>query len=258
MYLITELWKPIGILEGVDFGEDYWISSKGRIFSTITNTFLSQFETRGYYYITLGRKRRKNKRVNRLVAIYFLLNPNQYLYVNHKDEDKLNNDVNNLEWCTAKYNMNYGTARERTVKTMRLRGCYATRPVVQSDENYRPVKVWLRIDDAKDEIGVRTVRDCLRGKRETYKGFHWTYLNEYEDEHGKVDVNKYKDADSNLPPKNEIKNGRPVAQIDADGNVVKVYPSVYSTKKDGYSERAIFYCLSGKLKTYRGFIWKRI
>lgn len=53
MYLITELWKPIGILEGVDFGEDYWISSKGRIFSTITNTFLSQYETRGYYYITL-------------------------------------------------------------------------------------------------------------------------------------------------------------------------------------------------------------
>jgi len=56
----------------------------------------------------------KNKRafrfyIHRLVATHFINNPQQFKYVNHKDENKSNNSVDNLEWCTARYNANYGT-----------------------------------------------------------------------------------------------------------------------------------------------------
>ena len=53
------------------------------------------------------------KSVHRLVAQAFIPNPNNYPIINHKDCNGRNNDVRNLEWCTQKYNCNYGTARQR-------------------------------------------------------------------------------------------------------------------------------------------------
>lgn len=57
--------------------------------------------------------------VHRLVATHFINNPNNYGYINHIDEDKLNNHASNLEWCTLEYNANYGTVQERRVKSRR-------------------------------------------------------------------------------------------------------------------------------------------
>lgn len=51
--------------------------------------------------------------IHRLIALTYLSNPNNYKEVNHKDENKLNNAVDNLEWCSREYNMSYGTARDR-------------------------------------------------------------------------------------------------------------------------------------------------
>lgn len=53
--------------------------------------------------------KRKSYRVNRIIAITFIPNPLNLPHVNHKDENKYNNCVSNLEWCTARYNSNYGT-----------------------------------------------------------------------------------------------------------------------------------------------------
>jgi len=58
-------------------------------------------------------------RIHRLVAETFIPNPKNYNYVNHKDENRLNNDVNNLEWCTCEYNLNYGTARQRQSESLK-------------------------------------------------------------------------------------------------------------------------------------------
>lgn len=54
--------------------------------------------------------------MHRLVALAFIPNPNNYPQINHKDEDKGNNNVDNLEWCTAKYNMNYGSVKYAKAK----------------------------------------------------------------------------------------------------------------------------------------------
>lgn len=94
----------------------YVIFSDGRVWSKYTNKFLKQFVVNGYLKVRI-----KNKlvSVHRLVAEAFIPNPNNLPQVNHKDENKLNNDVSNLEWCDAKYNSSYGTRAERLSAALR-------------------------------------------------------------------------------------------------------------------------------------------
>lgn len=74
----------------------------------------SELNKFGYEVVGLYKdKKRKGHMVHRLVAEAFINNPGNVPYINHKDENKLNNCVDNLEWCTAKYNTNYGTCLTR-------------------------------------------------------------------------------------------------------------------------------------------------
>lgn len=73
--------------------------------------------TNGYLIACLWKHNKQRKIViHRLVAEAFMPNENNYTDINHKDEDKTNNRIDNLEWCTHKYNMNYGTTREKISK----------------------------------------------------------------------------------------------------------------------------------------------
>ena len=79
----------------------------------------------GYLGVTLYRNgKRYTLAVHRLVASAFVPNPQCLPQVNHKDERKINNCADNLEWCTCSYNINYGTANERRSATKRKRGVY--------------------------------------------------------------------------------------------------------------------------------------
>ena len=78
-----------------------------RILKTIKNK-------KGYIGVHLSKNNKdKTVYIHRLVAQAFIPNPNNYPQVNHKDEDKTNNHVDNLEWCTAKYNSNYGHRNDK-------------------------------------------------------------------------------------------------------------------------------------------------
>ena len=113
--LECEIWKDVFGYEGL-----YQVSNKGRVKSinnyhrkdcVILKPQLNRF---GYEIVNLYRKRKmRHFFIHKLVAFAFIQNPNNYPQVNHKDECKTNNNVENLEWCTAKYNINYGTRNIR-------------------------------------------------------------------------------------------------------------------------------------------------
>ena len=116
-YHSKEIWKDIQGYEGM-----YQVSSHGRVRSFKWNRckiLKTRKDKKGYTVVTLT-KHSKNyvPKVHRLVAIAFIPNPNNLPQVNHKDEDKSNNNIDNLEWCTNEYNRNYGTRNERAIKKM--------------------------------------------------------------------------------------------------------------------------------------------
>ena len=118
---MKEEWKDIKGYEGL-----YQISNLGRIKSlnynrTKKEKILSNSTNRkGYLFVILYKNgKKKSFKVHRLVAIHFIENPNNYFQVNHKDENKSNNRVDNLEWCTQEYNLNYGTRNKRISEKMK-------------------------------------------------------------------------------------------------------------------------------------------
>ena len=116
-----EIWKDIQNYEG-----SYQVSNYGRIKSlnyrhTGKEQILKQSKNKGgYKYILLGsNKKRKYYLIHRLVAMTFISNPRNLPEINHKDENKTNNKVENLEWCTRKYNANYGTRNEKVKEKLK-------------------------------------------------------------------------------------------------------------------------------------------
>lgn len=106
-----EVWKDV---EG--FEAHYQVSNHGRVRSIKKEILVlkGEYQHNGYKRVCLWKDGRKqNKLVHRLVAIAFLQNPSNYSDVNHIDEDKTNNHVANLQWCTHLYNMNFGSIKEK-------------------------------------------------------------------------------------------------------------------------------------------------
>lgn len=92
----------------------YMATEDGRIWSNRAQKFMSQQTVLGYKKVKVYENDEpKMVFVHRLVAYAFLQNPSNLPCINHKDENKANNHVGNLEWCTVKYNNNYGTRNER-------------------------------------------------------------------------------------------------------------------------------------------------
>jgi hypothetical protein len=120
---MNEIWKDVSGYEGL-----YQVSNLGNVKSLdrmekLKNGAIRKRQGRylslkvdkyGYLIAVLTKNaRHKDFKVHRLVAAAFIGNPNDYDQVNHKDENKKNNVVTNLEWCNAKYNTNYGTRNQR-------------------------------------------------------------------------------------------------------------------------------------------------
>ena len=171
---MEEIWKPIGY-------EGYEVSNLGRVksykYDKINGKIMKPYKnTKGYLQIDLqldGRKRenRVHLAVHRLVAMAFIPNPDNLPQVNHKDEDKTNNCVDNLEWCTNDYNAHYGTHIERVAEKIRV-------PIYSVDkqgniEHFPGVREADRIVSGK-EYGISApISMCLNGKRKAAYGRQW-------------------------------------------------------------------------------------
>jgi hypothetical protein len=124
---MQEIWKDVVEYEGFyqvsNLGQVKGLERKSNKVGNTTRTIKEKILTpviskEGYAYVSLCIKGIiKRKRIHRLVAQAFIPNPNNYPEVNHKDENRLNNDVSNLEWCSNYYNQNYGLHQERCRKS---------------------------------------------------------------------------------------------------------------------------------------------
>ena len=130
----------------------------------------------GYLMVSLHKGGKSvSKYVHRLVASAFVPNPLDLKEVNHKDEDKTNNRLDNLEWCTHRYNINYGTAAKR-ISIAHLKGGYGKVPIIQLKDGVEVAK-YDSAADAERATGIcaSSIRKvCLqRPKFHTAGGYGW-------------------------------------------------------------------------------------
>ena len=188
---MKEIWKDIEGYEGL-----YQVSSLGRVksfdrqitYNTKTGTrtriekgkIRKQQVTNNYLGVQLKNNnisKPKRCNVHRLVAQAFIPNPDNLPCINHRDENKQNNHVDNLEWCTQKYNLNYGTRNEKVSTALTNRKDHS-KPVVQLDMLGNTIEQFVSISEASRQTGILTqqIYQVCNGKAKSAKGFKFRYL----------------------------------------------------------------------------------
>lgn len=245
---MEELWKDIPDFEGY-----YQASNLGRIRSVdryvkYKNTdgvalrkgkILSPKTSKKGYLETTLMKEGKNyyKRIHQLIASAFLPNPNNYPYINHINENKKDNRVENLEWCTPKYNTEvYHKSRIK---------------LYQYTLDGELIEVWNSITKAAESLqgDKGGIHHCCVGRisngnsKKTYLGYIWSYSPLSSDELQRRATNE-----------GLVR----VIQLDLNGNILRSYNSTTEAAKAvGCNPSAITMACNGLRKTIKGYQWRK-
>ena len=185
--LPNEEWK---VIEG--FEDRYSVSNYGRVkTNSITYYIYGHLKTKeahilkiivrkdGYCKVCLGRsKEQKTFNLHRLVAMAFIPNPNNLPCINHKDENPSNNKAENLEWCTYRYNNNYGSFKEKHSKAFKNYPKFS-KPIIQMTLDGKYIQEFPSIAEAARSLGKNYVNiaEYLKepNKRNHAYGYKWKY-----------------------------------------------------------------------------------
>lgn len=188
-----EIWKTIPETDGLYSVSNFGNVRRNEHYTTVKPNIQKTNETVAFYkeklvkpykdssgYLVVSIRGIKGntirKKIHRLVAQAFIPNPNGYDTVNHIDENKMNNSLENLEWVTAKENANHGTRNSRIQKALSNR-------VAQYTIDGQLVKIWNSMSEAARYFGASTttyIRRVCQGSfgRKTYKGYVWKYVDD--------------------------------------------------------------------------------
>lgn len=234
-------WKEIPNTDGL-----YLISDAGKVFSVRNNRVLkNQRLQNGYWRIELNINGEKERHfIHRLVAETFLPNLDNLPCVNHKDENPSNNHVSNLEWCTHKYNMNYGTIIERKVKNRPKKESseyYWSKKVYQFDLEGNFIAEYGSFAEAARSIdgGVSPIRKVVQGIMKKYNGYYW---------------NTEKVFNYNPEKIHGLKKGA-ILQLE-NGIVINRYANGNELEKAGFRQISVNRVCRGERKSYKGYEWK--
>lgn len=187
-----EEWRPV-----CGYETRYEVSNFGRV-RNADGHILKPIKRRGYLCLNFCvNGNRKDMKIHRLVAEAFIPNPDALPFVNHKDEDKENNAVCNLEWCTTKYNCNYGTRNQRVREKRigvklnwtkegieRLREIHST-PIIGV---HKKTGNMIRFPSATVAAQNGYNRHCLyaviNGRAKSHRGYIWYKERDYEQASG--------------------------------------------------------------------------
>lgn len=196
-YIMSEIWKSVKGWEDL-----YEVSNFGNIRSLhYKNPYLMKpiLDNKGYLrvsFVEKNSKRYKRFAVHRLVAEAFISNPNNLPQVNHKDENKQNNCVDNLEWCTNKYNCNYGKYKDK-VRNSRIGMRFSElhrknlsishiaiqgKAVDMFSSDERLLAEFDCISTASKQTGISTscISHCCNGRTKSSGGYIFRFKNEGE------------------------------------------------------------------------------
>ena len=165
---MEEVWRNIN---------NYEVSTTGRVRNPRTGKILKPVKNEyGYFRVGLWKDGIvKRHLVHRLVAMAFIPNPQGLPIVNHKNEVKTDNRVENLEWCDDKYSINYGTRNEKVSKSMT--NGKRSKTVYQYTVDGQLVKVWPSTNECgRNGFDQANVSACCRDQINQYKGFKWSYI----------------------------------------------------------------------------------
>lgn len=251
---MKEIWKDIKGYEGL-----YQVSNMGRVKSLkrisldgrrIEEKILKYKRAgRGQYQCVRLYKNNtsKYKTIHRLVAEAFVPNPNNLPQVNHKDENSKNNIYSNLEWCTGKYNVNYGTRnlRMKEKTNYKLLTEKLKKKVLKYDLNYNLVDFYESMTEAakKNNVSIGNISSCCNKK---YKSVG-NYIYRFDGDNDFSNIINYKN-----------KNKKIISQYSLNGNFIKQYDSPLDAAiQNNYkSPSSIYNCCLGNNKTAYGYKWR--